>query len=67
MVAQGAVGVIQVEDPILDRSAQAGETLHRFGCEDFADVEILERGVHFRRIHFGGAEFAGGDIDVGHA
>ena len=62
MIAQGAVGVVQVEHPILDRSAQTGEVIWGLGDgfrgQDFADVEIFERGVHFRRIHFGGAEFA---------
>ncbi len=73
MIAQGAVGVVEREDPVFEFGAHeaqagaifAGEERQVAGEEDFARAEVFEGTGDFLGFHFGDAEFAGGDIDVG--
>src|ERR1017187_3238703 len=74
MIAQGAVGVIEGEDPVFDLGAEIARTLifareqRQIGGEEhLARAKLLDGGGDFGRVHFGGAELAGGDIHVGHA
>ena len=74
VIAQGAVGVIEAEDPVFEVGAEiaralifGGEQRQIGGVEDLARAKLFDGGVDFGGVHFGDAELAGGDIHVGHA
>ncbi len=72
VVAQDAVGVVGAEDPVFElgatkRSASAsgcGSSGSSPGTSTSRAPRCFERAGDFGEIDFGGAEFAGGDIDV---
>ena len=68
MIAQGAVGVIEVEDPasssVRRQPAISSEQRQSSGQEHFARVQVFERAGDFGGLDFGDAELAGGDVDV---
>ena len=73
--AQGAVGVVEGEDPVFEFGAEVARAWssgrraagRSAAIEHFARAELFEGGVDFGGVDFGDAEFAGGDIDVGEA
>jgi hypothetical protein len=74
MIAQGAVGVIEGEDPVFEIGAEiagavvfAREQRQIGGVEHLARAKLFDGGGDFGGVHFGDAELAGGDIHVGHA
>ena len=74
VIAQGAVGVIEGEDPVFEIGAEiaralilGGEQRQFGGVQHLARAKLLDGGGDFGGVHFGDAELAGGDIDVGHA
>ena len=76
VVAQRAVGVILGEDPLFQLGAHearraaerssAGEQRQIAGKQHLARAQLFQRAGHLGRVQFGHAEFARGDIHVGH-
>ncbi len=66
MIAQRGFAIIETEHPILQRGAEARKPVEFFRRQHFADVEILQDSGDVGCVHFGGTEFAGGNIDMSH-
>ncbi len=73
VLAQNAVGVIGAEDPVIEFGDDPalwfglGKKGRFGGDQHFARADAFEQAGQFGEVDFGGAEFAGGDIDVGEA
>ncbi len=74
VIAQGAVGVIEAEDPVFEVGAEIARALifgseqrQIGGVEHLARAKLFDGRVDFGGVHFGDAELAGGDIHMRHA
>ncbi len=73
VLAQNAVGVIGAEDPVVEFGENPAfgfglrEERGVGGDEDFARTDAFERAGQVGEIEFRGAEFPGGDVDLGEA
>src|SRR5437588_12666411 len=64
VLAERAVGVIQSENPVVQRGAQSGKAGSRLCRQYLSNIQAFERSANFARVEFSGSEFAGRDIHV---